>query len=420
MASVHPHVRGEDRFGDVSPQGDTGSPPRTWGRLCGFCLRRPLRRFTPTYVGKTQGGHDRRGASPVHPHVRGEDLSARKLYGLDAVHPHVRGEDIVIVVRPVVLVGSPPRTWGRRPTRGILRGVRPVHPHVRGEDGHRVGRLHPAVGSPPRTWGRPVRGAARAVPHRFTPTYVGKTPPLHLLGDRWRFTPTYVGKTWQGCRSCGPSPVHPHVRGEDRIPSRQGRPVRGSPPRTWGRPGRCVGGDARVRFTPTYVGKTSEGALRSKKYSVHPHVRGEDSVPGWRWNRRYGSPPRTWGRRVTGTVVFGAPPVHPHVRGEDARAAADRPAAPGSPPRTWGRPACPCGHRGSGPVHPHVRGEDKKEDIWIGENHGSPPRTWGRLQDGDAVLLAERFTPTYVGKTAFLSSCRRYMAVHPHVRGEDS
>src|SRR5207248_45022 len=120
-----------------------GSPPRAWGRR---------KRGRQSGVGDT-----------VHPHVRGDDAGGNyNRRGAGAVHPHVRGDDGSSACQDVLFFGSPPRAWGRRSV-----GRRPSGPH----------------GSPPRAWGR--RGAAGLLRRgvRFTPTCVGTTCQVLLVGE---------------------------------------------------------------------------------------------------------------------------------------------------------------------------------------------------------------------------------------------
>ncbi len=194
-----------------------GSPPRAWGilPLTGSEFRHT--RFTPTCVGNTLDSQSAFGASPVHPHVRGEYSSTRSWQS--------------------ATIGSPPRAWGIR--QGYARRIQghrftptcvgntlcsrranacaAVHPHVRGE--YPLFRLafRPHHGSPPRAWGIPHHPHRRAGSHRFTPTCVGNT--LH----RRPYSPTYA--------------VHPHVRGEYATSARA----------AFDNP----------RFTPTCVGNTA-------------------------------------------------------------------------------------------------------------------------------------------------------------------
>ena len=191
---------------------------------------------------------------------------------------------------------TPPRAWGRRRQRGLLRlrrrntptsvgktvRLRRVgshiwkHPHERGEDDIGAKRIRTKPETPPRAWGRPINPDKKPMPRGNTPTSVGKTgllfrsplvyfetPPrawgrlLHKrgFGAAQRNTPTSVGKTF-------------------RILSLQVRQLE-TPPRAWGRPARVLYRIPRHRNTPTSVGKTS---LKSRA-----HGGGE-------------TPPRAWGR----------------------------------------------------------------------------------------------------------------------------
>ncbi len=131
---VHPHMRGEDYDRSAYSSSFSGSPPHAWGRLLGPKQNRLSCRFTPTCVGKTAS---RASASLRLP-----------------VHPHMRGEDQWPVVALIPLLGSPPHAWGRRCQSPLIRQrtrftptcvgkttccvvsepVKTVHPHMRGED----------------------------------------------------------------------------------------------------------------------------------------------------------------------------------------------------------------------------------------------------------------------------------------------
>ena len=74
--AVHPHVRGED-FPQVAGSRQTvGSPPRAWGRRFKDWRNFVRFRFTPTCVGKTSIPLSPALIASVHPHVRGEDASS--------------------------------------------------------------------------------------------------------------------------------------------------------------------------------------------------------------------------------------------------------------------------------------------------------------------------------------------------------
>ena len=171
----------------------------------------------------------------------------------------MRGEDGQRWPRRAIGAETPPRAWGRQakampvpeddrntPTcvgktssKNLERPKRRKHPHVRGEDG--LGRQSQTcrAETPPRAWGRRRYSAQQ---HPFA-----------------RNTPTCVGKTKTSKR--GPSALkkHPHVRGEDDSIPLPPPPVEETPPRAWGRPVSDCSPLARLRNTPTCVGKTHSG-----------------------------------------------------------------------------------------------------------------------------------------------------------------
>ena len=91
--AVHPHGRGDNRFGAAGWRGGTGSPPRAWGQSEQVHVTDVVRRFTPTGVGTIT------------------------YFGMiseeDAVHPHGRGDNDVRDVIKMLKHGSPPRAWGQ-------------------------------------------------------------------------------------------------------------------------------------------------------------------------------------------------------------------------------------------------------------------------------------------------------------------
>ena len=175
------------------------------------------------------------------------------------------GKTVPMVTCPMELIGSPPRTWGRRMLQTGAVTDRWVHPHARGEDG--IGRKRFVIscgftpthvgktsldfaivdaddGSPPRTWGRPQYDTvSKAVSIGSPPRTWGRPMDYDVGGSSHR--------------------VHPHARGEDEQSQYKICVVFG--------------------FTPTHVGKTK---------SVLFH----DSA-------LWGSPPRTWGRRRITSIL---------------------------------------------------------------------------------------------------------------------
>ena len=91
--TVHPHGRGDNADADVGEATLTGSPPRAWGQYEPPPRPRRAPRFTPTGVGTMRSTTSAVSVSTVHPHGRGDNLTAFQV--------------------PMSLVGSPPRAWGQ-------------------------------------------------------------------------------------------------------------------------------------------------------------------------------------------------------------------------------------------------------------------------------------------------------------------
>ena len=195
--------------------------------------------------------------------------------GPAAVHPHLRGAYIVQACALSPHSGSSPPTWGILHELGENQGQKRFIPTYVGHTFYALIWLYRNSGSSPPTWGiraagtdvffvvlvHPhLRGAYLCTPHpRWS--FPGSSPPtwgiLPLVGpgrDGVRFIPTYVGHTY------GEAPFYAILTGS-------------SPP-TWGilKASRPTGGTE--RFIPTYVGHTPVPPLRSRMYSVHPHLRG--------------------------------------------------------------------------------------------------------------------------------------------------
>ena len=131
-----------------------GSPPRVWGKSTTWMNVTDEQRFTPTGVGK----------------IAASILSERFL----AVHPHGCGENCENTSKKIYRHGSPPRVWGKchqiargehctrfTPTGvGKIEIISPgrssetVHPHGCGENDNMIALLAILLGSPPRVWGK--------------------------------------------------------------------------------------------------------------------------------------------------------------------------------------------------------------------------------------------------------------------------
>ena len=122
-----------------------------------------------------------------------------------------------------------------------------------------------------------------------------------------RFIPTCVGNTPGTICFVRGMPVHPHVRGEYLQRSGSGKRRGGSSPRAWGILFGCHEIIEALRFIPTCVGNTEWRGVESVSTPVHPHVRGEYSLPFTFDLDIVGSSPRAWGIRMLG--VYGATSV---------------------------------------------------------------------------------------------------------------
>ena len=276
--AVHPHARGEHEIAPPSGSVMAGSSPRTWGTHIFRQCAQAVRRFIPTHVGNT--------------------TSSLNWIVSISVHPHARGEHTSVMTPTLTDVGSSPRTWGtpwrrasERPARRFIPThvgntmcgalwvcVRTVHPHARGEHGEWRGGSGCYNGSSPRTWGTLPCCKCLTVHHRFIPTHVGNTEKID--------EPTRHKS------------VHPHARGEHCSAHNFLHIHDGSSPRTWGTLQEQRAHRTCSRFIPTHVGNTKSIHSRSSRRAVHPHARGEHSLPPPLRCALRGSSPRTWGTPI--------------------------------------------------------------------------------------------------------------------------
>ena len=191
-----------------------GSSPRTWGTRAIERTDHRHQRFIPTHVGNAAADCSRWADRSVHPHARGER----------EMHTH----------HWVSKLGSSPRTWGTPHRRAVHRNrCRFIPTHV-GNAAFTGGELTPEFGSSPRTWGTPRSDDDRRASPRFIPTHVGNAGAVLLFA--------------------ADHAVHPHARGERSLAFTRTRSGRGSSPRTWGTPARCISSTLVARFIPTHVG----------------------------------------------------------------------------------------------------------------------------------------------------------------------
>ena len=174
LAQDHPRVCGEKRPELFKLPLRLGSPPRMRGKVPAYQVPNPNARITPACAGKRRVEPD---CSAVH-----------------WDHPRVCGEKALLVLYPVLLVGSPPRVRGKesRPHRSSgSSGITPAcagksgttrrkagnkwdHPRVCGEK--RRDRLDYYVpqGSPPRMRGKGTLTNTLNTVSGITPACAGK------------------------------------------------------------------------------------------------------------------------------------------------------------------------------------------------------------------------------------------------------
>ncbi len=193
--------------------------------------------------------------------------------------------------------------------------------------------------------------------------------------------------------------VHPHARGEQERPARQGERL--------------------IRFTPTHVGSSAAGSHSGTTCPVHPHARGEQGLVTPVTAALLRFTPTHVGSSghglANGSAVYGSPP---RTWGAGAVRACGSCRTPGSPPRTWGAVELFEIRHGRGRFTPtHVGSRIGEGLCWPGR-FGSPPRTWGADATGVYDRRVCRFTPTHVGSRSLTANAYNPCPVHPHARGE--
>ncbi len=191
--------------------------------------------------------------------------------------------------------------------------------------------------------------------------------------------------------------VHPHIRGELSVPQKSASVGNGSSPHTWGTLPSESHHAVAIRFIPTYVGNSEAVHDIQIIHAVHPHIRGELRCCLRISSMGTGSSPHTWGTLQSSEL--------------------DRPGDRFIPTYV-GNSDSTSSCRSLPPVHPHIRGELEKVIGAPGPLSGSSPHTWGTLLEDLPDRNPRRFIPTYVGNSATCPTTPRGTSVHPHIRGE--
>ncbi|RSX51074.1 hypothetical protein D2E24_1914 [Bifidobacterium samirii] len=172
--SVHPRLRGEDA--DMRPANVCvfGSPPLARGRFRRGPSQRFALRFTPACAGKIDGRTSRARSMSVHPRLRGEDCrQGLAPKGWAGSPPLARGRS---KKRPQRIIPTrfTPACAGKIRTLISLIYSLPVHPRLRGEDVSNTLQILNVRGSPPLARGRSVTTKSFRLRTRFTPACAGK------------------------------------------------------------------------------------------------------------------------------------------------------------------------------------------------------------------------------------------------------
>ena len=222
------------------------------------------------------------------------------VFQVTTVHPHIHGEYEVEYFPFHEQYRFTPTYMGNTPHQSKNAPRISVHPHIHGEYAYWPRNHSGRYGSPPHTWGIHLYRVGENYIPRFTPTYMGNTPPgsgpRFLLSVHPHIHGEYaIRKALAGVYSS----VHPHIHGEYEKSFGCLRALGGSPPHTWGILIEAFHRLQQSRFTPTYMGNTIVTHIASRLPTVHPHIHGEYNCLPSRSNVGHGSPPHTWGIRFS-------------------------------------------------------------------------------------------------------------------------
>ncbi len=240
----------------------------------------------PTCVGKTGGVITTKQNRGDHPHVRGENLERRVMHrNSSGPSPRAWGK-LFPAGRTAARCRTIPTCVGKTTIKNNVIDGDSDHPHVRGENCAANEASFNETGPSPRAWGK------HEVCH--PPEVVGRT------------IPTCVGKTIAHREAEIVHADHPHVRGENVVAAVSTKSPNGPSPRAWGKRARLSPPGEEVRTIPTCVGKTALPRIRYTWRRDHPHVRGENGLPGAGSACSAGPSPRAWGkpRKVHAQEMF--------------------------------------------------------------------------------------------------------------------
>ena len=191
----HPRIRGENVSVNSTAESYSGSPPHTRGKPSPPRKRKPMRRITPAYAGKTGGMIVEAAGDKDHPRIRGENPSLRiQSFSVSGSPPHTRGK-LEYVSKCRKHHGITPAYAGKTFRAGFVLLVGQDHPRIRGENLTICFCEREESGSPPHTRGKPA--------------FVRETSQMG------RITPAYAGKTFEETLRAAFGEDHPRIRGEN-------------------------------------------------------------------------------------------------------------------------------------------------------------------------------------------------------------
>src|SRR3990172_4196266 len=200
----------------------------------------------------------------------------------ETVHPHSRGEHNRNHPLRVQPNGSSPLARGAFIISRFRRYVVRFIPTRAGSISH-LESPDTSISVHPHSRGEHHHvGCDRRVLDGSSPLARGACSDRRACYRRRRFIPTRAGSMTITSPSRRRWTVHPHSRGEHISGSHTRNRQPGSSPLARGASGQALADAARGRFIPTRAGGIFIRASRSSRFSVHPHSRGEHppNMPG--------------------------------------------------------------------------------------------------------------------------------------------
>ncbi len=191
------------------------------------------------------------------------------------------------------------------------------------------------------------------------------------------------------------------MRGANCRQNRQRHTEDGASPHAWGKRAHLAAGNlVAVRFIPTCVGQTLPRAGYCPRCTVHPHMRGANTLLSCPPGRTAGSSPHAWGKRVTSHTFRLTIPVHPHMRGANVRLLLRGLCAIRFIPTCVGQTLVGNSYfRRRNGSSPHAWGKRIPFRRISFSSSGSSPHAWGKLYRSKTPPARCRFIPTCVGQT---------------------